>query len=32
MSDDLPGMGVNIFEKNGKKFIVINLMTNFFYG
>ena len=30
MSDDLPGMGLNIFEKNGKKICVINLMTNFF--
>ena len=30
MSDSLPGVGINIFEKKGKKICVINLMTNYF--
>ncbi len=30
MSDDLPGVGLNIYKKNGKKICVINLITNCF--
>ena len=30
MSEKLPGFGINIFKKNGKKICVINLMTNYF--
>jgi len=30
MSDSLPGAGMNIFKKKGKKICVINLMTNYF--
>jgi len=30
MSDNLPGIGMNIFKKKGKKICVINLMTNYY--
>jgi len=30
MSNNLPGFGINIFEKKGIKICVINLMTNYF--
>jgi metallophosphoesterase (TIGR00282 family) len=30
MSNNLPGIGINVFEKKGKKICVINLMTNYF--
>ena len=30
MSKNLPGFGINIFKKKGKKICVVNLMTNYF--